>query len=228
MTSVDGLLVGVDPDDAEDRTEDLVVVDPHAGPDPVEQRAAQEEALGPLPAAVHDEPGALRLGAVDVGAHAVAVLRRDERAHLRLGVGPGADDHRGHPRRDRLDELVADRADGDDDRDRHAALAGRAETGRDGGVGGRTDVGVGQHHHVVLRTAEGLDPLAVPGARLVDVPGDRRAAHEGHRGHARVGQERVHRDGVAVHHVEDAVGHARLLGQLGQEQARARGPSRRA
>ena len=41
-----------------------------------------------------------------------------------------------------------------------------------------SDVGVGQHHHVVLGPAEGLDPLAVPGPRLVDVAGDRRAAHE--------------------------------------------------
>ncbi len=89
------------------------------------------------------------------------MLRRDERAHLRVGVGPGADDHGGDPRRDRVDELVADRADGDDHRDRHAALTRRAETGRDRGIGGRTDVGVGEDHHVVLRPAEGLDTLAV-------------------------------------------------------------------
>ncbi len=146
------------------------------------------------------------------------MLRRDERSHLRLGIGPGSDDHRGHPRRDLADELVADRADRDDDGHRHAALAGRTETGRNGGVRRGTHVSVGEHDHVVLRAAEGLDPLAVPGTRLVDVAGDRRAAHERHRGHARVLQERVHRDGVTVEDIEDTVGHAGLLGQLGQEE----------
>ena len=58
------------------------------------------------------------------------------------------------------DELVADVADRDDGRDRHAALAGRAEAGVDGGVGREIEVGVGQHDHVVLRAAERLHALA--------------------------------------------------------------------
>ena len=64
--------------------------------------------------------------------------------------------------------------DRDDDRDRHAALAGRAVAGGDRGVGGGVDVGVGQHDHVVLGAAERLHPLAVLRAGLVDVAGDRR------------------------------------------------------
>jgi hypothetical protein len=36
-------------------------------------------------------------------------------------------------------------------------------------VGGEVDVGVGQHDRVVLGAAEGLDPLAVARAALVDV-----------------------------------------------------------
>jgi hypothetical protein len=59
---------------------------------------------------------------------------------------------------------VGDVADRDDDRDRHAALAGRAVAGADRGVGGHVEVGVGQHDHVVLRAAERLHrlPCAVP------------------------------------------------------------------
>ena len=75
---------------------------------------------------------------------------------------------------------------------------------------------------MVLGAAERLHALAVARARLVDVAGDGRAADEGHRGDTRVRQECVHRVGVAVHHVEHAVGHAGLLGQLGQEQRRGR------
>ena len=62
---------------------------------------------------------------------------------------------------DRGDEPVADIADGDDLRDRHAALAGGAVGGADGRVGGHVDVGVGQDDHVVLRAAERLHALAV-------------------------------------------------------------------
>ena len=72
-------------------------------------------------------------------------------------------------------------ADRDQRRDRHAALAGRAEARVDRGVGGEVEVGVGQHDHVVLRAAERLHALAVRGAGLVDVPRDRGRADERHR-----------------------------------------------
>ena len=62
---------------------------------------------------------------------------------------------------DLLDELVGDRVDREHDRDRHAALAGRAEARVDGGVRGEVEVGIRQHQHVVLRAAEGLHALAV-------------------------------------------------------------------
>ena len=109
-------------------------------------------------------------------------------------------------------------AHGDDDRDRHAALAGRAVAGRHRGVGRHVDVGVGQHHHVVLGAAERLHPLAVPGAGLVDVAGDRRRADEADRRDVGVLEQPVDGDLVAVHDVEHAVGHARLAQQLGHEQ----------
>ena len=75
---------------------------------------------------------------------------------------------------------------------------------------------------VVLGAAEGLHPLAVGGAALVDVAGDRGGADEADRGHVRVVQQRVDRLLVAVHHVEHPVGQAGLGPQLGDQQRRAR------
>ena len=71
----------------------------------------------------------------------------------------------------------------------------------------------------------GLDALAVLRAGLVDVARDRRRADEADRGDRRVLEDRVDRDLVAVDDVEDAVGHARLGEQLGEEDRRPTGPS---
>ena len=114
----------------------------------------------------------------------------------------------------RRDQRVGHVADRDEHRDRHAALAGRAVGRADRRVGGELDVGVGQHHHVVLRAAERLHALAVARAGLVDVLRDRRRADEAHRGDAGVLEDRVDRDLVAVHDVEDARRQARLGQQL--------------
>ena len=106
--------------------------------------------------------------------------------------------------------------DRDDNRDRHAALPGRTVGRGDRGVGGRVDVGIGQHDHVVLRPTERLHPLAVGRAGLVDVAGDGRAAHERHRVDIGMGQQGIHRFGVALDDVEHAVGEAGPLHQLRQ------------
>ena len=111
-------------------------------------------------AAVGHDGGALLLAALDVGGHLVAVLRGDERAHQRLGPGAVLDDDLGQALPDGLDERIVDIAHGDDRGDGHAALTGAAVAGRDGRVGGQADVRVGQHEHVVLGSAEGLDALA--------------------------------------------------------------------
>ena len=88
------------------------------------------------------------------------MLAGDERAHLRLGVGAGADLQRAHPRHQLVHQPVADPADRDRDRDRHAALAGRAIGRAHQRVGRLVEIGVGHHHHVVLGAAQRLHPLA--------------------------------------------------------------------
>ena len=190
----------------------------------VEQRDAEPEAvaLRRRLAAVDDDLAAFVRRARDVRRDLVAVLARDERAHLGVGLHPVADLHVRDARLDRLDEAVRDVADGDDLRDRHAPLARGAVGGGDGGVGGHVDVGVREHDHVVLRSAERLCALAVLRRRLVDVFRDRSRADEGDRLDLRVLEDRVDRDLVAVHDVEDAVGNAGLLQQLGGVHRRGR------
>ena len=114
-------------------------------------------------------------------------------------------------------EGVAHRADREDRRDRHAALPRRAEAGVDGGVRGEVEVGVRQDHHVVLRAAQGLDALAVPGAGLVHVARDRGGADERDRLDVGVLEQAVDGHLVAVHDVEDARRQARLGQRLGDQ-----------
>ena len=106
---------------------------------------------------------------------------------------------------DHLDQRVGRGADGDRGRDRHAALAGRAEGRGDEVVGGEVEVGVGQHDRVVLGAAERLHPLAGAVARswmylAIGVEPTKETARD-----VRVVEQRVDGHLVAVHHVEDAV-----------------------
>ncbi len=89
-------------------------------------------------------------------------------------------------------------------------------------VGGVVEVGVGHHDGVVLRAAQGLDPLAVGGGHFKDVLGHRRGAHEGDRIHVRVGQQARDNLTVAVQDLEHAVRQACLLPQPGQQHRRGR------
>jgi hypothetical protein len=109
------------------------------------------------------------------------------------------------------------RPDRDGGRDRHAALAGRAEGRRDEVVGGEVEVGVGQHDRVVLGAAEGLHPLAGGTGLLVDVAGDRGGPDERHR--AMPGWSRIASTATLspCTDVEDAVRQAGLLPEPGDE-----------
>ena len=71
---------------------------------------------------------------------------------------------------------------------------------------------------MVLGAAQGLHALAVLAAFAVDVFSNRRRAHKAHGLHARVLQQRVHGQLVAVDHVEHAGGQASFQRELGDEQ----------
>ena len=124
--------------------------------------------------------------------------------------------------REPLDERVGDVADCDRDRDRHAALARRAVAGADERVDGLVEIRVGHHDEMVLRAAERLDALAVLRAVRVDVLGDRSRADEAHRRDVGMLEQRVDRLVIALHDIEHAGRQARALGELGEQQRRAR------
>ena len=81
-------------------------------------------------------------------------------------------------RTQRRNQPVGGVADRDGDRDRHAALAGRTVRRAHQRLRGELRIGIGHHHHVILRAAERLHALAVLRGRFVDVLGDRRRADE--------------------------------------------------
>ena len=170
-------------------------------------------------AAVDDDLGAVGLAGVDVGRHLVAVGLGDQRAHVGVAGAVAGLDAAG-AFGDLGDQIVGDRPDRDTRRNGHAAFTGRAEAGVDHRVGRQIQVGVGQDHRVVLGPAQGLDPLTVRGAGLVDVLRDRGGAHEGHRLDLRVGQQFVDGGLVALEHVEHPGRQAGLGPQLGQPQRR--------
>ncbi len=212
LTSATASVVRVGAHDGEDRAEDLVVVDPHAGLRTVDERGAEEEAVAVerTLAAVDDNARPFAHRAVEVGRDAVAVLARDRRPHLRLGILPG-------PMRDcRQPRAIASTS-----RSPTSPTATTTEiamhrspaepyAARHRGVGGRVDVGIGQHDHVVLGAAQRLHPLAVRGAGLVDVARHRCGTDEAHRGDVGVFEDPVDCDRVALHDVEHTVGQAGL------------------
>ena len=206
-------------DDREDGTEDLVGVDRHARVDLVDHRRPDPEAAAvDLELAAVDGQLGAGVGALaDVVDDPLARLRRHHRSHFRAGVEAGADLDLTRPPRHLLDQVVGDLAGGDRNRDRHAALAGRAEAGGRELVGGVAEVSAGDDDRVVLRPAERLHPLAVLGRPGVDVGGDRGRANERDRRDVGVVQQRVDRDLVAVDDVEDARRQPRLGVELGDE-----------
>ena len=90
VDELEGFFEVVDADDAEDRAEDLFLVDTHLGLDVVEEAGAEEKtvAFGEcMGAAVDDELGAFGLAEVDVAGDFVAVRAGDERAEVGFAVG---------------------------------------------------------------------------------------------------------------------------------------------
>ncbi|MNM57858.1 hypothetical protein D3C81_690760 [compost metagenome] len=106
--------------------------------------------------------------------------------------------------------------------DRHAALAARTVGSTHQRADGIVQFSIRHQHRVVLGTAQGLHALAALGAFGIDVLGDRGRADEAQRLDLRGFDQCVHRFLVAVHHVQHALGQARLVQQLGDQQGGAR------
>ena len=117
----------------------------------------------------------------------------------------------------------------DDRGDRHAALARRAVARADQRVGRELEIGVRQHHRVVLRAAQRLHAFAVF-ARTSRRCTARSASSRRTTPPRTSGcvEDRVHRLLVAVHDVQHAVGQSRFLEQLRHPHRRSRALSPRA
>src|SRR5205823_12817086 len=127
----DRLINGLDPDNGEHRTEDLLPIDVHLGRDLVDHRWADEEAVlvarHDVSAAVDRDRGALALARVDQADDALLGLLGDDWAHLAFDIPARAHLHRAGALVHRGDYAVARVAHCDGHRDRHAALTRRPE-----------------------------------------------------------------------------------------------------
>ena len=168
-------------------------------------------------AAIDDELAALVDAHLDVVFDALLVGFADHRAVMRLGIGRDTDaqglDCGNELLAQAIGGFVADRYDHGKS---HAALARRAEGCSGEVVDDLIEVGVGHDDAVVLGAAECLDPLVVRGPARVDVLRDVAAADEAHGRDVRVVEDGVDHFLVAVDDVENAVGKARFLHQLGE------------
>ena len=130
-------------------------------------------ALDDQVAAVDHELGPLLCARCDQTDDAIAGGGGDDRAHFAGRIAARANADGSGLLGDDINQLVGGGADGDRGGDGHAALAGRAEPGRNQVIGGEVEICVGEDDGVVLGAAKGLDALAVGVGALVDIAGDR-------------------------------------------------------
>eukprot|EP01022_Parablepharisma_sp_SALTPOND_P021543 TRINITY_DN427_c0_g3_i1.p1 TRINITY_DN427_c0_g3~~TRINITY_DN427_c0_g3_i1.p1 ORF type:complete len:877 (-),score=398.28 TRINITY_DN427_c0_g3_i1:14792-17422(-) len=209
---------------AQHRTEDLFLVDRHLRGDVVEQGATDEEALLEarhlVAATIDHQGGAFFHATADQSLDALLGGGRHHRAHLGSGVHAFVDLQVAGAVGQGRHQGIAGAAHRHRHRDRHAALAGRAEGCTHQGIHGQLHVGIGHHHHVVLGAAQGLHALALGRATGIDVFGNRGRADEADGLDLGMIQQRIDGDLVTLHDVEDAIGQAGFLQQLGDQQRR--------
>ena len=182
-------LVGaVDPDDRHHRPERLLAVQAHRGRDTGEHRRRDDVAvglsarrrLGAVLARVGDQlEDPLARGVVDHGANHRARVARIAAHELRCPLG------------ELVPRLAGDGAVGDDPLRRHADLAGVHERAEARRVGGRVEVGVGQHDLGRLAAELEQASLELLGALDGDDPAHARGAREVHPPHRGMGDQRV-------------------------------------
>ncbi len=175
-------------------------------------------------ASIEDDVGASGFGVVDESGDAFLRGGVNDGAHVDALVHAVADVDFFGVCLDALGEVGADPSDGDDDGQGHAAFACGTECGGADVSGGEVKVSVGQDDSVVVGSAEGLDALAVGDAGVLNNVGNGGGAHEGDGVNAGVGEDVTDEFTVAGDDVEDAVGQAGFLVELGgEDRGRGRG-----
>ena len=173
-------------------------------------------------AAIDHQVRTLFDAAIDIAHDAIARSTGDDGAHFDRRIGAGADGDLSRTACETLEQRLCGVAHGNDGRNGHAALAGRAIARADDGFRGKVEIGIGQHDCVILGAAQRLHTLAVLRPGFVDVACDRGGTHERNRLDQRMLQQRIDRILVAMHDVEHAVGQPRLGQQLGHAQGQRR------
>ena len=133
---------------------------------------------GGVETAIDGQGGAFADGGIEMAGDTIPMLARDQRAHFAGRLRAGANLDAGDAFPNGVDERAGDIADGEHDRDGHAALAGRAVAGGDSGIGSHGDVRIGQDQHMILCAAKCLHALAVARGVLIDVAGNGRGTDE--------------------------------------------------
>src|SRR6185312_1197361 len=216
----------LDPYAAQYRSEDLLLVYPHVGPDVVEEGTAEEEAVL-VPRhfqrpAIGQQLCSFAHADIDVARDTLECLASHDRAHLYIGVHAVSDAQGLGPLHEHGNDPVRDITDQHGDADGHATLAGRAEGRPDEAVDRLLEAGIRHHDQVILRAAECLYPLAELRGARVEAPCDRRRSDEAQGLDFRMLEQRIDGDFVTLHDVENAIGQLGLLEQLGHYEGRGR------
>ena len=155
-------------DDREHRSEDFLARDGHLGRDLIEDRRPQKASIVAAPVAQRNR--ALGDSLIDVAADALGVFGRDHREAISTPdlVLPDQQIEQGTRRVAHGNQYAA----------RQTALARRAESRTDDGFDGLGHIGIGHHHHVILRAAQSLDAFPFGGSGRIDVLGDGRRTDE--------------------------------------------------
>ncbi len=183
----------VDADDREHRAEDLLVAR-RASPG-----STRSSTLGPIrkpsPSESAERPSRATsapscLADVEIAGHAVAMLARDDRAHVDVGAAVGrADFHlAGASGRAVRPAESATLPTGTATLPAMQRSPAQPNAESWSAPDGLVEVGIGHDDQMVLRPAGRLHALAVLRAGLVDVLGDRRRADERDRAHQRMSQ----------------------------------------
>ncbi|CQA10038.1 Uncharacterised protein [Mycobacteroides abscessus] len=175
----------------------------------VEKRCTDEEsvlmAVDGEVTAVENQLGTFGDPDVDVVTHALEGIGADQWSEVGAGIQRWPDHELAGTLGQSVDEaLRGGLTHRDRDRDRHAALAGRAVSGTDQRVDGLVDIGVRHDDHVVLGAAKALGAFTIGGGGLVDVLRNGGRSDESDRGDTRIVQQCVHGGLVPVDNVEDA------------------------